>query len=98
MLETFTHDTFAPRIGEPFVIRLEDGSSVETRLVEARAFGRQAQEGGRNAFSLLFNGPLRPILPQSTYRMENEGLGAFDLFLVPVGPAGEAMQYEAVFT
>ncbi|HEX7243461.1 MAG TPA: hypothetical protein VF263_24465 [Longimicrobiaceae bacterium] len=98
MLETFTHDTFAPRIGEPFVIHLDDGSAVETRLSEAQVFGRQAQEGGRSAFSLLFHGPAHPVLPQRIYRMENEGLGAFELFLVPLGPDGRGMRYEAVFT
>lgn len=97
MLETFTHDTFAGREGEPFLIRLDDGSAVETRLASARAWG-SGSDGHRVPFTLTFAGPLQPILPQRIYRMENEALGAFDLFLVPVGPGAGGMQYEAVFT
>ncbi|MCE2788654.1 MAG: hypothetical protein LW630_01945 [Saprospiraceae bacterium] len=37
------------------------------------------------------------VYPQHMYTIEWEGLGQFDLFLVPVGPDQEGMQYEAVF-
>jgi len=44
-------------------------------------------------------------MPQGMYRLEHEGLGAFDLFVVPIGPdepsvAGQrptATRYEIVF-
>jgi hypothetical protein len=43
-------------------------------------------------------------MPQSIYRLENEQLGALELFIVPIGPApaaaGQAptaMRYEVVF-
>lgn len=97
MLETFTHDTFAGRLNEPFVIRLDDGGTIETRLAEARTWG-SGTDNHRVPFTLTFRGPLSPVLPQRIYRMENEGIGAFELFLVPVGSNGGEMQYEAVFT
>jgi hypothetical protein len=48
-------------------------------------------------FAILFRGPLAPFLPQRTYRVEHEKLGSLDIFLVPLGPDEEGMQYEAVF-
>ncbi|HEX2091023.1 MAG TPA: hypothetical protein VHG28_01425 [Longimicrobiaceae bacterium] len=97
MLETFTHDTFAGHLGEAFLIRLDDGNTIETRLAEARTWG-SGSDGQRVPFTLTFRGPLSPVLPQRIYRMENEGMGAFDLFLVPIGPDAGGMRYEAVFT
>ncbi|MBV9773229.1 MAG: hypothetical protein JO040_04730 [Gemmatimonadetes bacterium] len=94
MLETFTYETFSERLNETFVIRLDDGSPLETRLAQVNLGSEESARGrDRMPFALLFLGPPRPILPQRIYRMENEAMGAFELFLVPVGPG----QYEAVF-
>jgi hypothetical protein len=37
-------------------------------------------------------------LPQRIYRIEHATLGAFDLFLVPIGPDAQGLRYQAVFT
>jgi hypothetical protein len=37
-------------------------------------------------------------LPQATYRFEHETIGAFDLFIVPVGRTAQGVSYEAVFS
>lgn len=97
MLEAFTHETFAGREGEAFPIRLDDGSSLETRLQSARTWG-SGSDGHRVPFTLTFVGPMQPVLPQRIYRLEHPDIGAFELFLVPVGPGAQGMQYEAVFT
>lgn len=49
------------------------------------------------SFSLFFRGPLTPFFEQATYRLRHEKLGPLDIFLVPVGPDGDGMQYQAVF-
>jgi hypothetical protein len=41
---------------------------------------------------------MQPVLPQRIYHLEHPEVGGFDLFLVPVGPNAQGMQYEAVFT
>jgi hypothetical protein len=46
----------------------------------------------------MFRGPTGPILPQRIYRLRHPVMGELDLFLVPIGPDGEGMRYEAVFT
>ncbi len=97
MLETFTHETFAGREGESFNIRLDDGGTLETRLASARAWG-SGSANHRVPFTLTFVASGTVVLPQRIYRMEHEAVGAFEIFLVPVGPGPEGMQYEAVFT
>ena len=99
MLDDFTIETFADRVGETF--RVADGSNViEMELVDASGGtgDRASGAAGRIPFSVVFRGPLQPILPQRIYRFEHDSLGAFDLFIVPIGPEGDGMQYEAVFT
>jgi hypothetical protein len=48
-------------------------------------------------FSIIFRGPSGQSLPQRIYRLEHAQLGTLDLFLVPIGPDGVGMCYEAVF-
>jgi hypothetical protein len=39
-----------------------------------------------------------PLWPQRIYRVEHDGMGTFDLFIVPVGRKNGGMEYEAIFT
>jgi hypothetical protein len=97
MLETFSLATFSDLLDDDFRVRVDDGASVELRLVEASGTGLPQQPGGREPFSLLFRGPGTPILPQRIYSVEHGALGAFDLFLVPLTPDAGGGRYEAVF-
>jgi len=97
MLENLTRESFEPRQGETFLIRFTDGV-VELRLDEVQGSSERTARVGREPFSLLFHGPLRPILPQRTYTLENEAMGSLDIFLVPLGPERGEMQYQAVFS
>jgi hypothetical protein len=38
------------------------------------------------------------VLPQRIYRLEHEQMGPLELFIVPVGPDGDGLGYEAIFT
>jgi hypothetical protein len=82
-----------------FTFGLADGSYVQRALASATAAPTRPSEAprARRSFSLVFYGPPHPVLPQRIYRFEHATLGSFDLFIVPIGPEGEAMQYEAVF-
>ena len=87
------------------VFRLQTGGEpLPLELVEVQraryaddpaAVGPKAR---REPFSLVFRGPRSPWARQGIYRLEHDGLGSFDLFLVPLGPDGAGMRYEAVFT
>ena len=97
MLENFTVETFADRLGETFRVESDSGP-VDLRLASAeRGIQRGAKPQGRKQFSIVFVGPLEPVLPQRIYRFEHDELGSFELFIVPIGPDGSGMQYEAVF-
>ena len=97
MLETFSLATFSDLLDDDFHVDLDGGASVDLRLAEASRAGLPQQPGGREPFSLLFRGPGAPILPQRIYAVEHAGLGAFDIFLVPLTPDEGGGRYEAVF-
>ncbi len=76
-----------------------DETSLELVLVEVVALPpKESEEVRREPFSLLFLGPAEPVLAQQTVPLKHDQLGELLIFLVPLGPKGEGMQYEAVFT
>jgi hypothetical protein len=91
-----TLETFAPAVGETFTVGGEGGAKVELLLVEAtpQDVGSHAP---RPAFSLLFQGPADPPLPQATYRFEHSSLGVMEIFIVPLGRDEHGATYEAFF-
>ena len=98
MLESFTVEMFAGRIGERFTIAADDGA-LEAQLVETTPLEESARPPDtRTPFSLVFLGPLDPVLPQAIYRFEHDELGAFEIFVVPIGRDETGVRYEAVFT
>lgn len=99
MLESFEAATFDDRIGATLAVETTTGV-VEVELVEVRHLPRHSHppDGVRaEPFSLTFAGPADRPFDQGTYAVALEGLGAFDLFLVPLGPRGDALHYEAAF-
>ena len=100
-MQHFALATFANRLGETFHVD-GDAQPYDLELIAAdatmlRSGGRAASPSGREPFSIVFRGPAEPVLPQRIYRFEHDALGAFDLFIVPIGPDEAGMQYEAVF-
>lgn len=53
--------------------------------------------GNHVNFSLIFQGPPDPQLPQRIYPVEHGEMGRFDLFIVPIKREPRGVQYEAVF-
>jgi len=103
MIEGFTVETFADRIGERFRINFDESTALETELVVAvpavSASGSPLETVGERApFSIVFRGPTDPVLPQRIYRFEHQDLGAFEIFIVPIGRDADGVRYEAIFT
>ena len=95
-----TYEQFRDLVGDRFGVTVGD-HTLELELAEAV---ESAEPGGpgpdgqdRRQFSLVFRGPARSAFPQGTYRLGHTDLGELDLFLVPLGPDGDLMQYEAAF-
>jgi hypothetical protein len=99
MLDQLQLSTFQPLVGQRFSLHADAGGAeaLPFVLVEANALGH-GESRPRIPFSLVFRGPLQPVMPQRIYRLELEALGAFDLFLVPIGRDPQGMRYEAIFT
>ena len=55
-------------------------------VAEASAYG---------GYSLIFHGPLDPVVAQQIVTLEHAEMGELSLFVVPVGPDGDAMRYQA---
>ena len=97
MLDTLTLDRWRECLGQDFHVDLGQGAGFDLKLTAVNALG--AESGyRRQPYSLLFAGPLTPLLPQATYPLRNESMGELGIFLVPLGPQGQTMRYEAIFT
>jgi hypothetical protein len=92
-LELSSRD-FAGCVHTAFEIEASAAERVKLELAEVteRNYSPELEN-----FTLTFSGPLAPLLSQRSYRVSHEKLGTLDLFLVPLGPDGKGMQYEAVF-
>lgn len=52
----------------------------------------------RTPFSIILTAKDKQCyFPQGIYTVEWDELGTFELFLVPIGPTAEGMNYQAVF-
>lgn len=98
-LPWFRCDDFIDVVGQDFDVVAGDGQVL--RLVQATEGGEAAGPGPegqvRQQFSLVFLGTVNPMLTQGTYRLSHPRLGELELFLVPLGPMPDGMQYEAAF-
>jgi hypothetical protein len=95
MLDQLTIDDFRDRVGERFTARArERGLSLTLTAVEALS----GPPDRRTPFSLEFQDTAREHVPQQTVEVEHPEMGAFELFVVPLGPGAGGMRYQAIFT
>ncbi len=96
----FTASHFSACLHQRFLVHLEGRKPLPTELVEVRDLVPADDDPDRRPpFSVVFRGPPEATLAQSIFRVENETLGTFDLFLVTIGPDKDGrLRHEAVFT
>lgn len=95
MSAPLTEEEFSKHVNTKFRVAQ---TPVEFELTQVKSYAAGANEqGGMERFSVYFQGPAEPLLPQGTYSLEHEGMGAFELFLVPLKKDPAGIQYEAVF-
>jgi hypothetical protein len=82
-----------PQEGEPFEVVLS--SCSETTYGSRGEWGEAAQ---RVPISLVFVGPAERPIDQQTCAFLHPQLGAFHLFIVPLGLDDQGMRYEAVIS
>jgi hypothetical protein len=99
MLETLTHETFQPFVGQPFAVMVGTERFMPAHLIAVNPLpGEGDTRRTRTPFSLVFRGPAGGHLPQDIYDLKSGELELPGVFLVPVGPDAEGMLYEAVFS
>lgn len=97
-LAQFTSTDFSSHLNQPFKLEVE---SLPPILLQLRAVRNVTEtENGPDkarttAFVVVFNGPLRPLLPKQIYCLEHPTMGKVKLFFAPIGPNGASMQYQA---
>ena len=99
-LADLTLARLAPLVGSTFSVALAAPWNLRFELAEVAALSTQNSFTGafRAPFRLIFHGPMRPVHPQATLPLEHPELGRVEIFLVPIGPDAQGMQYEAIFT
>lgn len=98
MTANLTEREFLKHVHTKFVLKLDPTKPLELELTEVKGYQDAENEpSGMERFSVFFDGPADPFLPQQVYPLEHDQLGAFDIFLVPVGRSDSGFKYEAVF-
>jgi len=98
-LAELSAEDFKPFLEESFRLPIDEGQSLELRLIEVVGRRGDTVDGARRSpFSIVFRGPHEPALAQQICRLEHPRMGRLALFLVPVGPDEDGMRYEAVFS
>ena len=98
MPASLTEKEFSQHLNTKYRVDLEPARQVELELVEVKGYPSKANEqGGMERFSAYFTGPGEFFLPQSTYSLEHDRMGKFEIFLVPIARDESGVRYEAVF-
>ena len=90
--------TFAAHLNSSFEVAEAAEPGLQLDLIEVRELGHQPNAPRPDPFVLTFAGPPDRSLDQRIHRLSHPVLGELEIFLVPIGPGGDARpQYEAVF-
>lgn len=100
MAARLTEEEFLQHVNTKFRVNGDGPQPVELSLVEVKGYEKKSEpgeQGGMERFSVFFSGPGDSFLPQKSYALEHDQMGAFDIFLVPIGRDDRGYNYEAVF-
>lgn len=94
-------EAFKPLVGNTFRVSPSEGEPFDVVLAAAEPtpYGDPSTYNGRKMpFSLLFLAETGAHVQQQICRFTHPDHGDTELFVVPLGPEGEAMRYEAVIS
>ena len=98
MYPSLSRQRFADYLGTEFTVMVQNSQVVSLTLTEVKPLGsRETGELTIESYSLLFEGPTSPMLPQSGFQFVHAHLGELVIFIVPLGPRSGVMRYEAIF-
>jgi hypothetical protein len=93
-ISTFHSSTFSGQLHTHFTVPAGNGTPLTLQLVEVVETETPANV---ELFSLHFQGPATPRLPQQIHTLQHEKLGTFQIFLTAVEGNHQSITYEAVF-
>jgi hypothetical protein len=91
-LKTLSFQDFVPYRNAMF--RVEEAAGYELELSDLTDHSNAQLD----QFSLIFTSLILPWLPQGTYTLVHADQTEIILFIVPIGPIGNTMRYECVFS
>lgn len=89
-----THEEFSKHLNTTFRIRLNEERTLDAKLIEVSELLVSPRQ---ERFSIVFLCSNEVLIAQGTAPFEHDEMGAFNLFIVPIGRDDEGTQYEAVF-
>jgi hypothetical protein len=97
-LDDLVQDSFAPHLHSTFRLSAPEFEPIDVELIQITGQNSAAPSGKRlECYSLTFAGRKKPSFRQQLCTVSHEKMGAFELFLVAVGPQQDSARYEAVF-
>lgn len=97
-LHLLTAADFTPHLHQTLRIRFETGATLPAELIEVKETQNYTPAGRIPFFIVLRTEQKDRYYPQGIYTVEHPEKGDLPLFLVPLGPDGKGMRYEAVFS
>ncbi|MDB6073938.1 MAG: hypothetical protein JWO89_1578 [Verrucomicrobiaceae bacterium] len=92
-------DFFQPFVNSTFLMHWGGYKPEPVELVSVSSYNRKAAEGFREPFELIWRASTRDFyVPQGIYSFQHPTAGAFEIFVVPIGPDADGMQFQAIFT
>jgi uncharacterized protein DUF6916 len=96
-MKILTEKEFSKHVGSRFRARLGE-REIDLTLREVKGYKpNPTEQSGMERFSVFFDGPPDSLLPQQSFELQHEHMGAFDIFLVPISGDEKGFRYEAVF-
>ena len=89
-----THEEFSKHLNTTFRIRLNDERTIDVKLIDV---SERLVSPRQERFSIVFLSSNDVIIGQGIVPFEHDEMGAFNLFIVPIGRDEQGTQYEAVF-
>jgi hypothetical protein len=98
MPAVLTEKEFSKHVNTTFRASLDEGAQADLELDEVKGYpGHPGDQQGMERFSVYFQGPTTPYLPQKLYTFQHDQMGEFEIFLVPIARNDAGFRYESVF-
>lgn len=97
MADSLTLSTFAPLVGQKFLVMSDNPDKTELELIEANELPVRGNAPRQDSFSLVFRAAKDCGLWQGTIQLEHASIGTTDLFMAPIGEDEEGMYFQALF-